>query len=431
MNCDVLIIGAGISGLTAAINAKDENNKVYVISKHYPTYSQSCQAQGGINAVLQADESKINIHIDDTYKASCNLAKKENIKEMCFNASKYIKWLDDLGVPFNRNEHNQISQRKFGGTKEKRTCFSSDYTGLKIINSLYDECINKGIEFYYDYFLLDLFINESECFGAKFYDIRRGESKEIYSNSTIIATGGYAGVYFNHTTNSYANTSEAIYIAYRKGVKLSNMEFVQFHPTTLINSNILISESCRGEGAYLVDEDSNRFIDELETRDKITRKIYDMKLENKKVFLDLRHLGNIIDTLLPQEKDIAKNFANVDIKNELLEIEPASHYSMGGIKINSNCNTNIANLYACGECAQMDIHGANRLGGNSLLELIHSGTIAGANARENPHCISMINYKVNNIFDIDFSYINQIIAKEQLKALNFINEALKNNGYIE
>ena len=448
MSCDVLIIGAGIAGLTAALNAKDENNNVIVVSKNYPTYSQSCQAQGGINAVLKLDESKIKLHIDDTYNASRNLANKDNIKDMCLNASKYIKWLDDLGVPFNRNESNQISQRKFGGTKEKRTCYSSDYTGLKIINTLYDECLNKGIEFYYDYFLLDLLVYENKCYGGKFYNISNGDINDIYASSTILATGGYAGVYFNHTTNSYTNTSEAIYIAYKNGVKLSNMEFVQFHPTTLVNSNILISESCRGEGAYLVDEEFNRFIDELETRDKITKKIYEMKLENKKVFLDLRHLGEVIDELLPQEKDIAFCYANIDIKKELLQIEPASHYSMGGIKTDSNTKTNINSLYACGECSQMDIHGANRLGGNSLLELIHSGTIAGKNAKSNKKFIINHYSKKSNIFDIEyllslpnklnfykykidlgrvmFKYAGIKRDKNSLnKALRFIEEAIK------
>lgn len=251
---DVLIIGSGIAGLTAAINASNNNSKVLVLSKTYPTHSQSVQAQGGINAVLYEDDDSIDTHIEDTYKASCKLSNKDNIKIMCQNSKETIYWLDSIGVPFNRTNENKISQRKFGGTKKIRTCYSSDYTGLKILHTLYDKCIEQDIEFKNEHLLLNLIIEDDKCIGVTALDIKEGVVKEFLSKTTILATGGYAGIYTNHTTNSYSNTADGTAIAFDAGVELSNMEFVQFHPTSLENSNILISESARGEGGYLLNK---------------------------------------------------------------------------------------------------------------------------------------------------------------------------------
>lgn len=406
---DVVIIGSGISGLTAALNAKTDENKVLVISKNFPTHSQSCQAQGGINAVIYEDSTdSVKKHINDTYKASKNLANISNIELMCKTAKETLIWLDEIGVPFNRKDEGKFAQRKFGGTNEKRTCYSSDYTGLKIIHTLFDQCINKNIDFLNEHFLLDLIIKDEICSGVIVYDITNGLIKEINSKSTILASGGYASIYFNHTTNSHLNSSDALIIALKNGVKLSNLEFIQFHPTTLVNSNILISESARGEGGFLVDENEKRFIDELKSRDEISKAIYEKNLKGEKVFLDLRHLANKIDDLIPQERNLALNFANTNIKEELLEIKPASHYSMGGIQVDINCKTNIKNLYACGECAQANLHGANRLGGNSLLEVVTFGKIAGIEAKNNSSN-STLNESSYDIKKID-SYIKEIFT---------------------
>jgi len=271
---DVIIIGSGAAGLTAALSAQQKDTKVLVISKTYPTHSQTVQAQGGINAVLYEDDDSVDIHTEDTYKASRGLANKDNINFMCKNAKDTINWLDSIGVPFTRNNSNQIAQRKFGGTKKLRTCYSSDYTGLKIVHTLYDQCIKENINFLNEHMLLELIIENDICKGAIIFDIQEGTIKEILSKSTIIASGGYAGIYSNYTTNSFSNTADGLNCALKAGAILSNMEFVQFHPTALENSNILVSESARGEGGFLLDENKQRFIDELKPRDEVARAIY-------------------------------------------------------------------------------------------------------------------------------------------------------------
>jgi succinate dehydrogenase/fumarate reductase flavoprotein subunit len=415
---DVLIIGSGIAGLTAALNAKKNGSNVLLVSKTYPTHSQSVQAQGGINAVLYEDDDSVDIHTEDTYKASFKLANKETIKLMCENAKDTILWLDSIGVPFNRDKDNKIAQRKFGGTKKIRTCYSSDYTGLKILHTLYDQCIKEGINFKNEHLALNLITEDNICKGITALDIHTGEVKEFISKTTIIASGGYAGIYYNHTTNSYSNTADGINIAYKAGCELSNMEFVQFHPTTLENSNILISESARGEGAYLLDKDEKRFIDELKPRDEVSRAIYEKIKIGEKVYLDLRHLGlDKIKELMPQERNLAYEFSNIKIEEDLLPITPAAHYSMGGIKTNKDTKTNILNLYACGECAQAYIHGANRLGGNSLLEIVTFGKVAGLNA----------SLKSNEINDFDLSNTSQY--KEEIKEIENIYSLANNENF--
>ncbi|MFA6741470.1 MAG: FAD-dependent oxidoreductase [Arcobacteraceae bacterium] len=434
---DVLIIGSGIAGLTAAITASNNNSKVLVLSKTYPTHSQSVQAQGGINAVLYEDDDSVDIHTQETYKASCMLSNKDNIKMMCKTAKDTIYWLDSIGVPFNRTLDNKISQRKFGGTKKIRTCYSSDYTGLKILHTLYDKCIKQNIEFKNEHLLLNLIIENNSCIGVTALDIKEGIVKEFLAKTTILATGGYAGIYTNHTTNSYTNTADGIAIAFHAGVKLSNMEFVQFHPTSLENSNILISESARGEGGYLLDETQNRFIDELKPRDEVARAIYEKIEKDQKVYLDLRHLGiEKIKEFMPQERKLAYDYSNIKVEEQLLPITPASHYSMGGIKTDINTRTNIRNLFACGECAEASIHGANRLGGNSLLEIVTFGKIAGTNASNDGKKIGVINTSTNyakedeeNINKI-YNYSNKInfyTKKDDIGNLLFNNLGLFRN----
>ena len=414
---DVLIIGSGAAGLTAALNAKKNNSNVLVISKTYPTHSQTVQAQGGINAVLYEDEDSVDIHTNDTYKAAQGLANKVNINLLCKKAKETINWLDSIGVPFTRNSQDNISQRKFGGTKKIRTCYSSDYTGLKIVHTLYDQCIKENIEFSNEHQLLNLIIEDNKCIGATALDIQSGEIKEFISKTTIIASGGYAGVYTNLTTNSYSNTGDGISSAYKAGAVLSNMEFVQFHPTALLDCNILVSESARGEGGYLLDSNGNRFIDELEARDKVARAIF-TKIQNKeKVYLDLRHLSSeVINTQMPQEKRLAKEFSNTDIETELLSINPAAHYTMGGIKTDINAQTSIDNLYACGEVAQASIHGANRLGGNSLLEIVTFGKIAGINASSKSKDIHSFEYSNTKQVKEDKEFIHTSYKKKNTQS---------------
>ena len=408
---DVLIIGSGGAGLSAALEAKKNSSNILVLSKTYPTYSQTIQAQGGINAVLyENDKDSVSQHIEDTYKASKKLANKQSIEFLCTKAKETITWLDKIGVAFTKNEDSSFSQRKFGGTKNIRTCYSSDFTGLKILHTLYDQCIKNDIEFLCEYQLLNFIVKENTCYGITALNIQNGEVVELLAKTIIISSGGYAGIYNTNTTNSFANTGDGIVSAFNSGVKLSNLEFVQFHPTTLEESNILISESARGEGGYLLDKDFNRFVDELESRDLVAREISKRINNNEKVYLDLRHLGeDKINKVMPQERNLALEFSNIDITKELLPINPAAHYTMGGIESDHNCITNIKNLFACGEVAEASVHGANRLGGNSLLEIVTLGRQAGKNASLKANKSNYIQIE-NNQLNEDIEYIEDLYS---------------------
>lgn len=400
---DVLIIGSGGAGLSAALSAKESGAKVLVVSKTYPTHSQTVQAQGGINAVIEEGENDtISNHITDTYNSSKELALKKNIEFICNNAKNTITWLDKIGVPFSRDENGKIAQRPFGGTKSIRTCYSSDYTGLKIVHTLYDNCIKNDIEFLNEHILIDLITNDNTVYGAIFINIINSELVKIYSKTTVIATGGYSNIYNGFTTNSISTTGDGISIAYKNGAYLSNMEFVQFHPTALKGSNTLISESARAEGAFLVTKDGKRFVDELSTRDVVARAIKDKILLSEEVFLDLRHINiNSLKEKMSQEIKLIKDLLNLNVQNDLIPINPAAHYTMGGILTNVSCETSMENLYAVGECAQNNIHGANRLGGNSLLEIITMGLNCGKKSAEKANKIENKIIETNQNFDIE------------------------------
>ena len=423
---DVIIVGSGGAGLSAALSAKEKTNKVLVISKTYPTHSQTVQAQGGINCVLDYENDSISNHINDTYKSSKELGNINTIKKMCESAQKTVIWLDELGVPFSRDNSGKIAQRYFGGTKAKRTCYSSDYTGLKIIHTLYDNCIKNNIEFLNEHTLIDLIINENKYLGINVFNLLSGEVIDLYSKTLIIATGGYGNIYSTHTTNSVSTTGDGLAIAFKHGIKLSNLEFIQFHPTALKGTNTLISESARAEGAFLIDDEGNRFVDEVTTRDEVARAIK-IKIDNgENVYLDMRHINaNIIKEKMPQEQKLIKDIMNLDVHKDLIPIVPAVHYTMGGILTDVSCETSIKDIYACGEVAQNNTHGANRLGGNSLLEIITFGKIAGNNAAE----ISL--KKETNIPNkIEFNVINLILEKKLGKSIykikNDLSEAMFN-----
>ncbi|WP_419770878.1 MAG: FAD-dependent oxidoreductase [Candidatus Marinarcus sp.] len=415
MRTDVLIIGAGGAGLSAALSAKKNHANVLVVSKSFPTHSQTCQAQGGINAVINKKDS-IQSHRNDTYKSSHKLGNQTIIETLCSQGEATIKWLDELGVPFSRNAENRIAQRKFGGASFNRTCYSSDYTGLKILHTLYDTCIKENISFLNEHLLLNLIREKNQVIGATFLDINTGEVKALYAKTVILASGGYTGIYSGFNTNSSATTGDGIAAALRAGATLSNMEFVQFHPTAMEGSNVLVSESARGEGGYLIDENGERFVDELQPRDVVARAIYEKLHQDKKVYLDLRHLGlEKINETMPQERRLAMEFANVKLESDLLAINPAAHYCMGGILVDNHSQSSIKNLYACGECSQSNVHGANRLGGNSLLEIITFGKMAGKHAAEKAKTIETQTYSEHhqlihdkNFIENLFHYPNQI-----------------------
>ena len=380
---DVLIIGAGGAGLVAALHAKASGANVVVLSKAYPTRAQTCMAQGGINAALShADVDSVEIHIEDTLKSSQGLASKEAIEILCREGVEAVEWLDRIGVPFSRTEDSEIAQRRLGGATHARACYAQDYTGLKILHTLYDQCNKEGIAFHNERYLLNLITEDNKVGGATVLNIKTGEVEQFEAKSVILATGGYSRLYAKHSTNATGSTGDGIAAAIRAGAKLSDMEFVQFHPTALKNSSILISESARGAGGHLLNKDGERFTDELAPRDKLSQAILE-EIENGsgEVFLDIRHLGeHFIDEELPQERKLAKLYENIDPVHEIIPIKPVAHYTMGGIAVDNSSQTAVEGLFAVGECANHNVHGANRLGGNSLLELIVFGKQAGENA---------------------------------------------------
>jgi succinate dehydrogenase / fumarate reductase flavoprotein subunit len=380
---DILIIGSGGAGLSSALSAKEAGASVLVVGKSYPTASQTSMAQGGMNASLgNVDPDSIQSHIDDTIKSAHELCNKEMIKQMCEDAPNSIRWLESLGVPFDRTPEAKVAQRQLGGASSKRACYAQDYTGLKILHTLYDTCLKEGIEMQEELFLLNLITEKETVLGATFLDVISGEVKEIRAKATILATGGYGSLYKNFTTNSEGATGDGIASVLRAGGSLSDMEFVQFHPTALKGSSTLISESARGEGGYLVNTKEERFIDELLPRDVVARAIAQQIANGENVFLDVRHLGEKrLLKLMPQEVHLCKLHENIDPVHELIPIKPVAHYSMGGIDVNNKLEvTGLKNCYAVGECSNAKVHGANRLGGNSLLEIVSLGRLVGKNA---------------------------------------------------
>ena len=384
MKSDVLIIGAGGAGLVAAINAHESGAKVRVITKEYPTRSQTSMAQGGINAALgNADKDSVESHIQNTLKSAHGIANEEAIRLLCESAPDAVRWLDNIGVCFSRTKDAKIAQRTLGGASASRACYAQDYTGLKILHTLYDRCLRLGIEILNEKYLLDYIVEDSCVGGAIVLDIRTGEVQSYESASVIIATGGYSRIYDKHSTNSSSTTGDGLACAIRAGARVSDMEFIQFHPTALKNSSVLISESARGSGGFLLNSKGERFVNELLPRDEVARAINTEMQKGEDIFLDIRHLGEkFIDEELPQERKLAKLYENVDPVYDLIPIKPVAHYTMGGIEVDEKSSTIIKGLYAVGECANHRVHGANRLGGNSLLELVVFGKQAADSAVE-------------------------------------------------
>lgn len=380
----VLVIGSGGAGLVSALSAHEAGAEVIVASKSLPTRSQTSMAQGGMNAVLGSNDS-VEAHIADTLKSSAGLGEEGRIRFMCSSAPDAIRWCNRLGMPYSRNGEGEIARRKLGGASAPRACYAQDYTGLKLLHTLYDQCLKAGIEFKNERFLLNLIVDEEEnrVLGATFLNIMTGEAEEIRSDAVILATGGYGGIYGKHSTNSVQATGDGLAAAVRAGAKLADVEFIQFHPTALKNSSILISESARGAGGYLVNSEGKRFTDELASRDVVARAIHDEMAASGAVYLDIRHLGEeFINHELPQERKLAQIYEGIDPVYDLIPIKPSAHYSMGGVEVDAECMSSVKGLFAVGECANHRTHGANRLGGNSLLELVVYGRHCGQKASE-------------------------------------------------
>jgi succinate dehydrogenase / fumarate reductase flavoprotein subunit len=396
---DILIVGAGGAGLySALVTSREKGVKVAVLSKVFPTRSHTGAAQGGINAALgNVAPDNPDKHAYDTVKGSDFLADQDAVELMCNTAPSIIREMEHMGLPFSRLDDGRIAQRPFGGASFPRTCYAADKTGHVMLQTLYEQCVRNGVVFLSEWFALSLVHNGERISGVTALNLRTGELTGISAKAVILATGGHARIYWKRTSTALGNTGDGSAMALRAGVPLKDMEFVQFHPTGLRRTGILVTEGARGEGGYLINNKGERFMKnyapekmELAPRDMVSRAIETEILEgrgfkdaegNEFVHLDLRHLGRkrILERL-PQIRELAIDFEGVDPILEPIPVRPTAHYSMGGIDVDINCRTRIAGLYAAGECACVSVHGANRLGGNSLLEIVVFGKVAGEDA---------------------------------------------------
>jgi succinate dehydrogenase / fumarate reductase flavoprotein subunit len=392
--CDVAIIGSGIAGLRLALETSSSN--VAVLTKVYPQRSHSASAQGGISAALgNEEEDSWEWHMFDTVKGSDYLADQDAVEIFARDAPRALYELEHMGVPFSRNASGKIAQRPFGGhTKNfgekpvKRACYASDRTGRVILDTLYDQCLKQNIKFYPEFFATSLLMKGDTCIGLTAYEIATGEMHIFQSKATILATGG-CGRIFKTTSNAYATTGDGLALAYRAGVPLEDMEFIQFHPTGIYRLGILITEAARGEGAILKNGKGERFMEryaptlkDLAPRDVVSRSILLEIREGRGVNnsdyvnLDLSHLGRErIEERLPDLSSFAKTYLGVDVTTEPISVAPTCHYLMGGIPTDSEGRVLgekgvVGGLFAVGECSCISIHGANRLGTNSLLDLV-------------------------------------------------------------
>jgi succinate dehydrogenase / fumarate reductase flavoprotein subunit len=406
---DIVIIGAGLAGLRAAVECADETN-VAVVSKVLPTRSHSGTAQGGITAALgNEEEDRWEWHFFDTVKGSDYLGDQDAIEMMVRDAPRAIYELEHMGVPFSRTSEGKIAQRNFGGhTRDfgkkpvKRACYAADRTGRVVLDTLYDQCLRHQVKFYSEHYVLSLILEEGRCRGIVTYDLATGELHSLHSKAVLLATGGLGKIY-KTTSNGFANTGDGFNLAYQLGIPLEDMEFIQFHPTGLYPLGILVSEAARGEGGILRNRLGERFMEkyaptvkDLAARDVVSRAILTEVREGRGiggkdyVHLDLTHLGEkqILERLW-EIRSFAKIYLGIDPVRQSIPVQPTCHYAMGGIPTDvdgrvfaDEKNSPVEGLYAAGECACVSVHGANRLGCNSLLDLLVFGRRSGSTMKK-------------------------------------------------
>jgi succinate dehydrogenase / fumarate reductase, flavoprotein subunit len=408
---DVVIVGAGGAGMRAAIEAAPKASTA-VITKLYPTRSHTGAAQGGMAAALaNVEEDSNEWHTYDTVKGGDYLTDQDSAEILTREAIDAVYDLENMGLPFNRTEDGKIDQRRFGGhTRDhgkapvRRACYAADRTGHMILQTLYQNCVKHGVEFFNEFYALDLVMSEVDgvqrVAGVVAYELATGEIHVFQGKSVIFATGGF-GKIFKTTSNAHTLTGDGVGIIWRKGLPLEDMEFYQFHPTGLAGLGILLTEGARGEGAILRNASGERFMEryaptikDLAPRDIVARSMVQEVLEGRGagphkdyVYLDCTHLGaEVLETKLPDITEFARTYLGVDPVVERVPVYPTAHYAMGGIPTNNDAEvlsdneTVVPGLYAAGECACVSVHGANRLGTNSLLDINVFGKRAGNNA---------------------------------------------------
>ncbi|WP_353281222.1 succinate dehydrogenase flavoprotein subunit [Wolbachia endosymbiont (group B) of Horisme vitalbata] len=411
---DVVIVGAGGAGLRATLGMAATNFSVACISKIFPTRSHTVAAQGGISAALSnIAEDDWRWHAYDTIKGSDWLGDQDAIEYMCKNAAKAVIELENFGVPFSRTEDGKIYQRAFGGMtthfgkgkSAQRTCAAADKTGHAILHTLYQQCLKFNAEFFVEYFVIDLIMDKGTCCGVIAWSLCDGTLHRFRAHSVVIATGGYGRVYFS-ATSAHTCTGDGNGMVVRAGLPLEDMEFVQFHPTGIYGSGCLMTEGCRGEGGYLVNSQGEKFMEryapkakDLASRDVVSRAMTIEIREGRGVgpkkdhmYLNISHLDpEVIKLRLPGISETAKTFAGVDVTKDPIPVIPTVHYNMGGIPTNYHGEVItlkegkeevVDGLFAIGEAACVSVHGANRLGSNSLLDLVVFGRAAALRAKE-------------------------------------------------